>query len=68
VVKGGGSGADRGPGGWVLPVSGNACERPAAGYGVAAVWSGWGGAGNVGARRQVEVGEEGAHEVTPPSP
>jgi len=27
------------------------------------VWSGWGRAGDVGARRQVEVGEEGADEV-----
>ena len=25
-------------------------------------WSGWGWAGEVGARRQCEVGEEGAHD------
>lgn len=66
VVKGGGSGqiaalADGCYRGW-----GSACERPAAGYGVAAVWSGWGRGRDVGARRQVEVGEEGAHEVPDP--
>jgi hypothetical protein len=32
------------------------------GYGVAAVWASWGGAGGVGTRRQRKVGEDGAHD------
>src|SRR5215813_9614227 len=32
------------------------------GYGVAAGWSSWGGAGGVRTRRQLEVGEDGAHD------
>jgi len=62
VIEGRG-GADRGRSDGMPSVSSLPFGRGAgAAYGVAAEWSGWGEAGEVGARRQCEVGEEGAHD------